>query len=208
MRIQKAEAERVVEGAGSKPERIELLGAMLGRSTGEPVVIVGGSAIEVYAAGRTSSSVIDIVAPRVPAVEVIESWGFKHSGRVWRRADWNIDIDLLGEVLSGSRLKLQRRMTVYGPVYLLGVEDLLIKRLAELKHGYVSNREWRRDLQRQIRLLLSEYGNDLDASYLAFVARRDDVVDILADFRSHSARPRTSPKANKPVRERRNRNIS
>jgi len=187
MRIPKEEVERAVNNARSKPERIELLGAMLGRSIGDPVVIVGGSAVEVYTAGETSSADIDIVAPRAPAVEAVESWGFKPSGRLWRRADWNIDIDLLGDVLLGSRLKLQQRMTAYGPVYLLGVEDLLVKRLAELKHGFVSNQAWRRDLQRQIRLLLSEYGNELDGSYLAFIARRDDVVDVLADFRSHTS---------------------
>ena len=122
---------------------------------------------------------------RARAIEVVESWGFVPSGRVWRRVDLGMGIDLLGETLHGSRLRPHRKETTNGSFCLLGVEDLLIKRSAELKHGHVADPNWRRELQRQIRILLAEYGNLLDEECLAFVARRDDVIDILADFLSH-----------------------
>jgi hypothetical protein len=36
----------------------------------------------------------------------------------------------------------------------------------------------------QIRILVAEYHDRMDEEYRAFVARRDDVVDSLADFRA------------------------
>jgi hypothetical protein len=190
MKVSRVEVEAAINNAPTKASRIEILGALLSRATNQQVIIVGGSAVEVHTSGQTSSADIDIVTPIQSAAKVIESWGFLRSkGKVWRRGDWNIDIDLLGDNLTGSRLKLHRRVTPYGTVYLLGVEDLLVKRLAELKHWPETDSKWRHDLQRQVRVLLSDFGDRLDEPYLAFIARRDDVTDILGDFRKHS-RPR------------------
>lgn len=180
--VDRGEVERALGSARSKPERIEALGALLAQETGDEVVIVGGSAIEVYTSGRTSSRDIDLVTPRRAAIRAIESWGFVPSGRVWRRQDWDLDIDLLGADLKGSRENLRKMVTPYGPVSLLGVEDLLIKRLVELKH-WPTSPDWDRDLRKQVRLLLAQYGTRLNEEYLDFIAQRDDVVDILADFR-------------------------
>jgi hypothetical protein len=162
MKVDRAEFEKAVESGRSKAERIQIIGALLGAALGSPVVVVGGSAIEVHTSGRTSSSDIDFVtpdsSPRSRSVAIVKSWGFVPNGRVWRRPDWNVDLDLLGQDLKGSRAHLVRVETAYGPIYLLGYEDLIAKRLAELKHGHVHDPEWRRDLLKQVRLLLSEHG--------------------------------------------------
>ncbi len=181
--ITRSEVERAIGSARSKAERIEFLGALLAKATGNETIVVGGSAVEVLTAGKTSSLDIDLVTLREPALEVVRSWGFKPNGRVFRRADWQMDVDLLGEQFSGSRERVRRIETPYGPVDIAGPEDLLVKRLVELKHWRPS-RDWRDDLIRQVQLLLSEYGSELDEDYLSFIAKRDDVVDILTDFRS------------------------
>ncbi len=155
---------------------------MLEKATDEETIVVGGSAVEVYTSGRTSTEDIDVVVPRARAIEVVKSWGFVPNGRVWRRKDWGADIDLLGPNFSGSRLKIQVIETPYGPARLAGIEDLLAKRLAEIKH-WPTTEAWRKDLVKQIEILVGEYGDRMDEGYLAFVARRDDVEDILADFR-------------------------
>jgi len=181
--VERAEVERAVESARSKAERIQFLGALLSKATGQETIIVGGSAIEVYTSGQTSSLDIDIVTSRKEAAEVIESWGFVANGRIWRRRDWGVDIDLLGSRYSGSKLRIRKMQTPFGPVLLSGIEDLLVKRLAELKH-WPTTRDWRADLIKQASILIAEYSDQLDEEYLKFIARRDDVVDILGDFRA------------------------
>ena len=183
--IERSEVERAIGTARSKAERIVFLGALLERATGNETIVVGGSAIEVLTAGQTSSADIDIVTPRHPAVEVLLAWGFVPAGRVFRRDDWNLDVDLVGGKLTGDRTKVRRIETPFGSVDIIGPEDLIVKRLAELKHGHPTPR-WQKDLIQQISLLMSEYSEGLDEAYLAFIARRDDVVDILHDFRRHA----------------------
>src|SRR5208282_2492234 len=100
----------------------------------------------------------------------------------WRRRDWDVDLDLCGPNLSGSHARIHVIETPYGPARIAAVEDLLAKRLAELKH-WPTTPAWRKDLVKQIEILIAEYGDRLDEEYLAFVTRRDDIVDVLADFR-------------------------
>ncbi|MGP8075015.1 MAG: hypothetical protein ACLQD9_04930 [Thermoplasmata archaeon] len=183
MTVSRKEVENAFGTARSKPERTLFLGALLERATGEEAIVVGGSAVEVYTSGQTSTRDIDIVMPRARALQVVRLWGFVPSGRVWRRGDWDTDIDLLGPNFTGSRLKIQVMETPYGPVRLAGVEDLLAKRLAELKH-WPTTPTWRSELVKQVEILVAEYGDRMDEEYLAFVMRRDDIVDILADFRA------------------------
>ena len=181
--VDRSEAERAFLSARSRSERIEFLGALLGRATGNEVIVVGGSAVEVLTAGRTASLDIDVVTPRDAAIKVIQSWGFEPSGKVFRRSDWEVDIDLVGARFTGSRSRVRRIETAYGPVHIAGPEDLIIKRLAELKH-WQTTPTWRAELIRQVRLLLAEYGPQLDEEYLSRIAKQADVIDILGDFRT------------------------
>lgn len=188
MAVTKQQVEKAVASARSRPERIRFLGALLEKATGDEAIIVGGSAVEIYTSGRTSTMDIDVVMPRTRAIQVVESWGLVRSGRIWRRRDWDIDIDLVGPKFTGSRHKILVLETPYGPARLAGVEDMLVKRLAELKH-WPTSRAWRESLVQQIEILLSEHGDKMDEEYMAFVARRDDVLDILVDFQERRFRP-------------------
>jgi hypothetical protein len=186
MSVSRVEVEAAVASAPSRAKRTEYIGALLARATGDEVIIVGGSAIEVWTSARTVSQDIDLVtSPREAARRVIESWGFVRSGRAWRREDWNLDIDLVGPVLSGSRSHVRTTQTPYGPVGVIGVEDLIASRLIELKHWPPSRADpWRKGLIEQIDILLSDYGDQLDDAYLDDRARRDKFEDILNDFRT------------------------
>jgi hypothetical protein len=184
MKVSRSEIEAAVEGAPSRSKRTEYIGALLARATGEEVIIVGGSAIEVWTAGRTVSRDIDLVTPREPAGRVIESWGFAKSGRVWRREDWDIDIDLVGRDLTGSYSHVRTTETPFGPVGVIGVEDLIAKRLAELKHWRSSSvGQWRKELIEQVDILFIEHQSRIDEAYLDAIARRYVIEDILGDFR-------------------------
>jgi hypothetical protein len=183
MKVTRAEVEDAVASAPSRARRTEYLGALLARATGEEVVIVGGSAIEVWTSGRTVSRDIDLCTPRKPSIPVVESWGFVKNGRDWRREDWDLDIDLLGPNLTGSRYHTRITETPYGPVGVLGVEDLIAKRLAELKHWKSSSEGgWREDLVQQVDILLTEHADRIDWAYLGDIARDYIIEDILNDF--------------------------
>ena len=185
----RAEVEKAVESAPTSYERILVLGALLSEAAGEPAVVVGGSAIEVYTSGGYVSSDIDVVVNRSKAASAIESWGFTRTGRFWWRGDWRIGIDLVGDDYKGSRRRIQTVDTPYGPAWLAGIEDLLMKRLAELKY-WQNPPDRQRALAVQAEMLLAEGRDRLDEEYLAFLARRDGVVDVLADLRQ---RVRTAP---------------
>ena len=181
MPVSKAEFDKAIGTARNSAERTQFIGAMLAAETDEEVIVVGGSAVDVYATGRQPSLDIDLVTPVRPATPVIERWGFRRrKGRVWRRTDIATDIDLVGPNYSGSRRRTRIFVTPFGAVRVAGVEDLVVKRLAELKH-WPTTPDWREKLVEQVAVLLSEPG--IDEDYLLFVANRDDVVDILADFR-------------------------
>lgn len=132
--------------------------------------------------GLARHRLCDAGAPRRQAIRVVESRGFVPSGRVWRREDWSIDVDLLGSELESDRRHFVTVQTPSGPVLVVDVKDLIVRWFAELKHWHPAPR-WRADLVRQVTILLSEHGDRLDEEHLAFLARRDDVIDILADFR-------------------------
>lgn len=186
--VSRIQFERAVEAESTKPGKILAIGALLSRATGNEVTIVAGSAIEVQTRGQTVSNDIDIVTESGPAERAVGSWGFFRSGRLWRRDDWNIDLDLLGTSFHGSRSRRRFIQTRYGPVYVTGAEDLIAYRLSELKHrdpakGFGGGSAWRNELVQHVQILLAEYDGKLDEEYLASLAKRDDIVDILATFR-------------------------
>ncbi len=93
-----------------------------------------------------------------------------------------MDIDLVGE-FRGSRRRAKIIETPYGPIRVACVEDMLVKRLNELKY-WPTSAEWRRRIVQQVTVLLASSGSEIDEEYLAFLVRRDDLDDLLSEFRS------------------------
>lgn len=175
--------ERALESAENSAARILYFAALLSaalRATEGPVVIVGGSAIEVYTTGVYTSGDIDLVTSRSSAARVLNSWGFRSEGRTWYHKSWKLDVDLVGVDYTGSLSRIREVETPYGPVRLAAVEDLIIKRLSEAKHWQGR----RQEAFEQAALLASEMSGDLDELYLDARARQEEVVDILADLRA------------------------
>lgn len=188
MRIGRVEFDAAL-GRASRTNRILFLAALLGRAIEGEVIVVGGSAIDVYAEGSEPSLDVDLVTlgtPRSEARAALESWGFSQVGKNWRREDWQLEVDLRGSSFRGSRSRARRFDTPYGQALVAGPEDLLVKRLAELKH-WPTSPKWREALLRQVSILLSTKDLALDEDYLDFLARRDDVTDLLDQFRKAGA---------------------
>jgi hypothetical protein len=181
MRLQ-ADVERALKAAASSTDRILYLAAMLSTELTRPegsVIVVGGSAIEVYTLGAYTSGDIDLVVPRKFAAGILESWGFVTEGRTWRHKAWKLDVDLVGGTYHGSSERLREIATPYGRVRLASSEDLLVNRLIEAKHWQGRKQE----AFEQAVLLAKECGGQFDNDYLDYRAKKEDIIDILEDLR-------------------------
>ncbi len=172
-----AEIERILGSEISPPRRILFLGALLAQETESEVIVVGGSAIEVYTEGGYASGDIDLVAPRVRIQTALKKWGFKETGRIWIHRRLGLAVDTVGDHYSGDISRTREIVTPYGRVRVAAMEDLILRRLAAIKH-------WRRkDELKEVNLLLAGYADVVDWDYLSTRAGAEDVLDLLNDLR-------------------------
>ncbi|HXQ93932.1 MAG TPA: hypothetical protein VN864_02015 [Thermoplasmata archaeon] len=180
------EIGRILRSTPKSYDRILHFAALLAREIGSEVVVVGGSAIEVYTKGGYVSGDIDIRADREAVRRALAGWKFNEEGRLWIRADWNIAVDVVGNQYTGDPYRATTAATPYGPVQIAVVEDLFVKRLAAAKH-------WRvREALDEASLLWADYSDRMDVAYLDQQAATYKVLDLLAVFRKRA-----------PLRERR-----
>lgn len=177
------EVEAILRQAKEADRRILHFAALLRKEAGlgpDDLVVVGGSAIEIYTEGAYVSGDIDVCAPRDPVVSVLTRWRFKHTGREWARLDWRVVLDVVGPWVSGS-MRLSRVVdTPYGPVRVGSIEDLIVGRLALVKY-------WNEPEEyRNARLLVLLPGLDWD--YLARRAAQEDLTGELSALRSESTK--------------------
>jgi hypothetical protein len=176
------EIGRLLGTPGPTYSRIILFGALLSTEIGSEVIVVGGSAIEVYTRGGYASGDIDIVGGEERIRTVLKRWGFHKDGRIWIQEDWKLAVDTVGEHYTGDRSRTRELSTSYGRVRLAGVEDLIAKRLASAKHWNIPD-----DIG-QAAQLLAGFGDEIDWTYLQEVAARHAVTDLLIDLRKRVER--------------------
>lgn len=179
-----------LEKARNRPERNLWLGAMLATDAKTRVVIVGGSAIEVYTSGQYVSGDIDLVGEREALIATLERWGFQRKGRLWARADLELWVDPVGRHYNGDEGRLQLVTTPYGQVRLASTEDLIAKRLIEVKVWPQGADE----MFSQAIALASEYETSVDWGYVTTVARREGAEDLVPELRRRVAASRARPR--------------
>jgi hypothetical protein len=184
------ELARILAKAKSGSERNLWVGALLAEEAATDIVIVGGSAIEVYSSGRYVSGDIDVVGERSSIIGALERWGFRREGRLWSRSDLELWVDPVGRYYTGDVAKLRVVLTPYGLVRLASVEDLIAKRLIETK-------VWPRggtELFEQAVALAAEYHDEIDWGYVTRVAEQDGAEDLVPELRRRLAPPRSTPR--------------
>ncbi|MDG7008033.1 MAG: hypothetical protein JRN06_07290 [Nitrososphaerota archaeon] len=137
-------------------------------------VLTGGSAIEVYLDGTLRTGDMDIIYNRSALKDVLDKWRFALGGglRAWVNDELGLAVDMVGEDF-GSYERVTTITTDYGPATIMGVEDLILKRLASAKSWRVPT-----DID-QAFLLAKAHGDKIDWKYLDDEAGRADVVDLL-----------------------------
>ncbi len=176
---------RILAEAGLA-DRAAYLGALLAREAGLgslDLIVVGGSAIEIYTRGGYASGDLDIVGPREPISRVLRAWGFRKGRRVWHQDKWRVVVDIVREQYNGDIERTQELATPYGNVRVAAIEDVLAKRLISAKH-------WRREEDFGHALLLANrYRDEIDWEYVTELARHDLATDILVELRKRVGPP-------------------
>lgn len=181
------ELARILRRATSGGERNLWMGALLAKEAATDIVIVGGSAIEIYSSGIYVSTDIDLVGERPSIIKALERWGFHREGRLWSRPDLGLWVDPVGRFYTGDVGRLRVVSTPYGSVRLASVEDLIAKRLIETKVWPGGGTE----LLGQAVALAAEYQDEIDWDYMSRVAAEDGAEDLIPELRRRLAPART-----------------
>jgi hypothetical protein len=137
-------------------------------------VIVGGHAVEFYTAGGYATVVIDVVSASEPLDEILGSWGFERRGRHWVREDLGLVVEAPSSRLAPGQPDRLTAVRVAGSTaYVLGLEDVIVDRLAACVHWSSEN-----DC-RWAEVLTTAHEDDLDVDYLRRRATEMKVAERL-----------------------------
>lgn len=143
--------------------------------SGHSLFLVGGQAVETYTAGQFTTGDIDITTTNQAATEEkLSQLGFAREGMVWLNERLGVAVHIVGTHPTGSE---KVRTVDVGPyrVRVVGVEDLIIDRLAQAKFW-----KSRRDAEQAI-VLFNGFRKSIDLEYLRNRAREEKVEDILPE---------------------------
>lgn len=139
-----------------------------------PPVVVGGHAVEFYTAGGYATVDIDLVSAHEPLEAVLPKWGFAARGRHWVHEELGLVVEAPGSRLEPGQLdRVTGVETAGATAYVLGVEDLIVDRLAACVH-------WRSEEDcAWARVLVALFEDGLDEEYLWERARLREVDEHL-----------------------------
>jgi hypothetical protein len=164
--------------------RVLYFAALLARESGlgsAGLIVVGGSAIEIYTRGGYASGDIDIVADRAKVLRVLKAWNFHKGGRVWHQDEWKLVVDIVREEYHGDPYRTRVVQTPYGGVRVEGLEDSMVKRLVSARYWQIPG-----DMGHAL-LLATQYEAVIDWDYAEELAKNEDVTDLLANLRRRIA---------------------
>jgi len=176
----RAELERAVIAASDQLVRRMSFVALLTRGVealGWPApVVVGGHAVEFYTAGDYPTQDIDLAGASEPVSEVLGGWGFSKQGRHWYDDALGIVVEVPGGALSpGERDHVVSVSVAGATAYVLGIEDLIIDRLAACVF-------WNDEESCRWARVLVKGAVELDVDYLTLRVREEDLADAFVEL--------------------------
>jgi predicted nucleotidyltransferase len=141
-------------------------------------ILVGGRALEFYTLGGYATKDIDLVINgREQAKAVLAAIGFlrRPGERHWYHEELDLAIEIPGEFLAGSMEKLSTVEINGMEAFIIGIEDLIIDRLAAAKFW-----KSRGDVQWAAKLL-ALHTREIDMEYLQNTAGKEHVEDVLKE---------------------------
>jgi len=184
--MNRREFESAISRAASEEDRLAYFGALLSRESGlgNRLIVVGGSAIEIYLTAEVyASQDIDIVGTKAAIAPILSKWGFIEEVGRSRRSYWVKaglgQVDLVGP-RDRSGLSPRPWPTPFGEVMLAAVEYLIVRRLMR------AAREHRPDLFRQAQVLAIRYRRELDWEYIRGMAKSENVLPLYEQLRERT----------------------
>jgi hypothetical protein len=178
--------ESAISGAPTEEDRLAYFGALLARESGlgNRLILVGGSAIEIYLTAEVyTSQDIDIVGTKAAVVPILLKWGFAEETGRSHRVYWVKDglgqVDLVG-ASDRSGLPPRAWPTPFGEVMIGPVEFLIVRRLMR------AARERSPDLFRQAELMAVRYRKDLDWDYIRSMAKSENVLPLFKQLQERT----------------------
>lgn len=140
------------------------------------MIVVGGSAIEIYTKGGYLSGDIAILGDAKRLLPVLEQWRFTKTGRIWYRRDWNIAVDVMSKEYHGDWGHTNIYSSPYGSIRVAAIEDLLVSRLISAKYWQIPT-----DIEHAV-LLAVDYDSIIDWEYVTERAKREEVDELLPEL--------------------------
>lgn len=173
--------ERVKDEVNPLTKRLLFMGLLTKELEPEKVrpIIVGGNAVEFYTAGGYATGDIDIVAPSEPLDKILKMWGFEKEGRHWINEELGIFIEAPAFSLdSQEQYDMIYEVEIEGLiVYIIGIEDLIVDRLAAYVHWHSSDdKYWAKEL-------MVLHLDEIDWDYLEKRAKDEEVTNALVELR-------------------------
>jgi hypothetical protein len=141
----------------------------------DPPTIVGGSAVSFYTGGAYLSRDVDLVTalPGPKISGILDRIGFRRQNGAWIHAEADVVVDFPSPPLAGDVSRVATVETPFGPIRVIGAEDLLVDRLNAVVH-------WRDSESREWCVTILALHQDLDMPYLLDRARAEGVDGELA----------------------------
>jgi hypothetical protein len=179
------QAGRLVLSESAPDLRLQIFSALLTSESGlgiDGLMVVGGSAIEIYTGGAYVSGDVDYVtASREKVATVLRGWSFKDEGKWFGKKEWGLFVDVMETPGTGSKRLARVFITKAGPFRIAAVEDLLIKRVRE-----AVNWQHREEAFDQA-ILLARHSDKVEWEYVEFYAKREGWLPQLSELRRAAA---------------------
>lgn len=188
--MNESDAASLVLAEVEPDRRLRIFSALLTSETGlgvDRLMIVGGSAIEIYTGGEYVSGDVDYVTDsRAEVARVLLAWRFKDEGKWFSKKEWSLFLDVMETRGTGSRRLSRVILTKVGPFRIAAIEDLLIKRVREAVNW--QDREEAFDQA----VLLARHADRVDWDYVEYYAKDERWVAQLEELKRLAAHKRRS----------------
>ena len=176
-----AEYKELLKERNSFKRKIMFTGLLTKKLSGKEVqiIVVGGSAVEIYTVGHFSTGDIDLAVSDKKLTELqLRNLGFEKVGMVWVSEQLGIAVHVLEGSYSGDYSRTRIFKIGKYSVRLAGVEDLIVNRLSAAKY-------WKGNVQaelEQAKALLKVHEKSIAMNYLEEIAKKNKVDDFLAQI--------------------------
>jgi hypothetical protein len=145
------------------------------------VILVGGQAIDLYAASTFATSDMDLVVNnRAVTEKLLNRFGFgKEANGLWFNRDLNIVIQVIADSYSGDIDRIRKFKVKEYELKVAAPEDLIANRLYSAKF-------WRSNVQLDLEesvALLKIFSDSIDNAYLDDLAKKNGIEDYLKNTR-------------------------